>query len=503
MARDGVRLRKILVSLSGARSDALDQCPTERGKFEGIGGAVLTTSVLATLSMWFALYSAIGANPFVAAVVALAWGLAIMSLDRWLVGTIPAEGGRRWRLAMPRIALAVLLGAVISTPLVLQIFRAEIDAQIVEIKQRRANSFAAEQERGNVGRELVAARNTVNSLQRVIASRGDVPLDPSADARIRGLTQQREAQRKVMDDHYQEWQCQLYGGDDCPRRGAGPLAAASRTAYLSAKSRFDDLNGQIEDRKRELTEEGEAARSIRLQQAQADLPAARQRLAAVERRQDVLQRSFDEENRGSDGLLIRLQALNEASGNDLTLNGARLLLFLLFLVIECLPVAVKLMQRPGVYEEIIKMQSDRELRLARKKISPVPGGLFADEGSSVRDIWVPGPGESRDRGTRQRAEHPEHRERPEWTERSEWGPVSEQDPPTRSGPGSGARFAPPDGSAERSETRREEPSGDTGEQPSPGHEAIRDALDTRVTQTVDPQGAPSDGRPLYDDDDDF
>lgn len=491
-------MRTLLISLSGARADALDRCPTERGKFEGIGGAVLTTSVLATLSMWFALYSAIGANPFVSAVVALAWGLAIMSLDRWLVGTIPAEGGRRWRLALPRVALAILLGAVISTPLVLQIFRTEIDAQIVEIKQRRADEFATEKERGSVGRELDAARKAVAGLKSVISSRGDVPLDPAADPRIRALTAQRDQQRKVMDKHYQEWQCQLYGGRDCPRRGAGPLAAASRADYLNAKSQVDDLNRQIEDRKRELGEAGEAARSVRLQQAQNDLPAAERRLAAVQRRQDALQRAFDQENRGSDGLLIRLQALNEASGNDLTLNGARLLLFLLFLVIECLPIAVKLMQRPGVYEEIIKLQADRELRLARKKIAPVPGGLFADEPTSIRDIWAPPETESLDRRSRERTEWvsgPERSDRP-----PHGGPL----PGTPSAPSSDRKRRRPDRDGKRRPSDRDgtESPADTADHPSPGHEAIRDALDTRVTQAVEPPGPPE-GRPLYGDDDKY
>ena len=34
-------------------------------------------------------------------------------------------------------------------------------------------------------------------------------------------------------------------------------------------------------------------------------------------------------------------------------TGARILLFLLFLVIECLPVTVKLLQQPGNYEQIL------------------------------------------------------------------------------------------------------------------------------------------------------
>ncbi|MCR3742425.1 protein of unknown function (DUF4407) [Actinomadura glauciflava] len=477
-------MRRILITLSGARASVLDQCPTERGKFEGIGGAVLTTSTLATISMWFALSSAIGVHPVAAMPLALLWGLAILSLDRWLVATIPSSGGRRWKLALPRVAMAVLLGFVISTPLVLQIFRAEIDAQIVEIKQRRADDFALDQKRGAIGADVARDRQAVAGLQQVIASQGDVPLDPASDVRIRALTQQRDDQRKQMQSQYQQWQCQLYGGPQCPRKGDGPLAAASEAGYRNAKKRVDDLNGQIEDRKRELTATGDAAKRTRLEQAQADLPAARQRLTADERRQADLQRSFDAQNGNTHGLLIRLQALDEVSGKDVVLNGARILLFLLFLLIECLPVAVKLLQKTSNYDQILALEAKKELQQAKKKIVPVPGNLFGGEsGGSVHDIW----------GERQR-------------EQEEWRPARPSGPGRETGSSGGEggiQGAPEWGSGPGGPPAgtRPEASGD-GTPPSSEHEAIRNALDTRVTRTVDSSDR-SDGQPLYTDDDDF
>ncbi|SNR23201.1 DUF4407 domain-containing protein [Actinomadura mexicana] len=476
-------MRRILITLSGARASVLDQCPTERGKFEGIGGAVLTTSTLAAISMWFALSSAIGVNPLAAAPLALLWGLAILSLDRWLVATIPSTGGRRWKLVLPRVAMAVLLGFVISTPLVLQIFRAEIDAQIVEIKQRRADDFALDQKRGAIGAEVALDRKSVAALQQVIASQGDVPLDPASDVRIRALTRQRDDQQKQMQSDYRQWQCQLYGGPQCPKKGAGPLAAASETAYRNAKKRVDDVNGQIEDRKRELTATGEAAKRTRLEQAGADLPAARQRLAADERRQAALQHAFDAQNGNTDGLLIRLQALDEVSGKDVVLNGARILLFLLFLLIECLPVTVKLLQRTSNYDEILALEARRELREAKKKIVPVPGNLFGTEsGGSVQEIW-----------------DERQREQGEWRAvRPPGGNPETGSPPAEDESEDASQWS--SGPSDPAGTRPEATG--NGMVPSSEHEAIRNALDTRVTRTVDPSDR-SDGQPLYTDDDDF
>ena len=59
---------------------------------------------------------------------------------------------------------------------------------------------------------------------------------------------------------------------------------------------------------------------------------------------------------------MRLEALSQLSSGNLTVAAARLLLFLLFLVIECLPVTVKLLQRPGQYEAALREAKKAERR---------------------------------------------------------------------------------------------------------------------------------------------
>ncbi|MGI5161680.1 DUF4407 domain-containing protein [Microbispora sp. CA-102843] len=385
-------MRRFLIALSGAQSDVLAQCKTEYGKFEGIGGAVLTTSVLAVISMSFALHSALGVNLFVAIVVGLVWGLAIMSLDRWLVGTIRSDGPLRRRLFMaaPRIAMAVLLGFVISTPLVLQIFQGEINAQIAKIKEREAETFIAQQKQSAVGKDVEGLRKEVADLEKVVSSRGDVPLDPARDPKVKDLTAERANEQKLADQHYKEWQCQLYGGKSCPKKGDGPLAQDSKRAYDKNKGRIDLLNRQIEARRKELAAGSEAAKASRLESAQAALPKARAELDAALERQTALRESFDNENLAMNGLLIRLRALNEVTGKDGTLSAARGLLFLLFLLIECLPVFVKLMQRPGNYERVLALAEQDEFRRARGSFAarPANGSVPASAvGAEDRNLW--------------------------------------------------------------------------------------------------------------------
>src|SRR5258708_3159287 len=142
---------RLLIWLSGAQPDILAQCKQDRPKYIGVGSAVLVTSSVAVVSMTFALHIALPPNfplplpfasPFalhialaakfpVAVPFAFAWGLAIMSLDRWLVVSLVRQSPLRYfLLALPRLLLGLLFGVIISTPLTLQIFHVEIDNQI-------------------------------------------------------------------------------------------------------------------------------------------------------------------------------------------------------------------------------------------------------------------------------------------------------------------------------------------------------------------------------------
>ncbi len=402
--RGGTGMNNLLISLSGARPEILARCPTERLKFQSLGWAILITSGMATVSMWFALSSAMGVNPFLAALPALMWGLIIMGIDRWLVTSMPVGGARRLTIAIPRLLMALLLGSLISTPIVLRIFQSEINAQIAVIKAQRASAFLAEQQHDQVGQQVVYWRKDVANLQKVIDSGGEVALNPATYPQVQSLTKQRAAAQAQAQQEYQQWQCQLYGGSGCTVKGNGPLAQASERAYNQDEAQVQSLTGQIQQRGQQLSATDAASKQARLQQAKTALPGAQQQLSVAVARQNELQQTFDAQNEATNGLLIRLQALDQLAGKGFTLNAARLLLFLLFLVIECLPVTVKLLQQPGNYEKILRAAADRELKDAQKayRTRPRSSGMAATapptltlpgadtptrRNTSLRSIW--------------------------------------------------------------------------------------------------------------------
>jgi hypothetical protein len=382
------RFSRFLLTLAGALPEIVDRTPEERVKLQSLGWAILITSGVAAVSMWFALTAAMGVNGFAAVLVALAWGLVIMGVDKWLVTSMPVDSTRRkLAVAAPRFLLAVFLGTLISTPFVLRIFQPEINAEIAVIRQQQFSEFLTGHQHGQLVHQADSLQARVNDLDQIIASGGQVSVNPAADPQTQSLITQRTHEIELEQKYYQQFQCQLNGGGPgCPTVtavGAGPAALAAKRSYDQAAAQVSNLTNEIQNRERQLTANGAVSAKDRLQQAQEALPTAQHQLDAVQAQLDSLQESFKAQNNSDNGLLIRLEALNRMAGNSLTVNAARLLLFLMFLLIECLPVTVKLLQ-PGDYEKIRARETDMRL-----KISLIQEGLQRQRRVSGQEGHLP------------------------------------------------------------------------------------------------------------------
>jgi hypothetical protein len=142
--------RNFLWWCAGGVPEVLSKYPTEKAKYEGIGGAVLTTGVLAFVSGFYAIYSTLASGSYgvlISIAFGLLWGLAIFNLDRYIVASLrkSSDPATRWRQrlretwlpALPRIGLAVLIGITLSKPLELRLFQNAIAGQAA-INQEQA-----------------------------------------------------------------------------------------------------------------------------------------------------------------------------------------------------------------------------------------------------------------------------------------------------------------------------------------------------------------------------
>ncbi|MEO5875781.1 MAG: DUF4407 domain-containing protein [Streptosporangiaceae bacterium] len=353
-------MRNFLIWISGVQPDLLEQAPADRAKYQGIGGAVLTTATLAAISMYFALQMAVRAPWWGALFISIVWFGAILNLDRWLVVSIQRTDKRRQALtvALPRLLLALLFGVVISTPLVLQIFRPEVEAEINKIRLEQTEQFQGDLTGGATGKKIKDLETREASLLATISSGGAIT-DAEADPTVVNLRSQLDSWSDKRDNARRLAACELTGFN-CPggttgKSGDGPIYRQRLAEQNDAQAEVDKLTRRLDSRIKDLQTSEKTSRSQTLRDANAALPGVQKQLTTLRDLQHSEQTAFEEKNENNTGFLIRLKALDRVSGDDFTLGMWRLLLFLLITTLECLPIFVKILQLFGprtAYEQI-------------------------------------------------------------------------------------------------------------------------------------------------------
>ena len=168
------RIGNALAALAGARPDILETTPGARARFVALGGVLLSTGGLAVLSAAFAVHMALGAWWPVALLIGLGWGTVIVNLDRMLLVGMAHDSSvrRNAALAVPRIALALVLGTVIATPLTLQVFHREIDTQVVALQAENSDAYKKSLDADARFRQLPAMKQQVATEEGIVASGG-------------------------------------------------------------------------------------------------------------------------------------------------------------------------------------------------------------------------------------------------------------------------------------------------------------------------------------------
>ena len=128
---------------AGADEDILKYSSyADHVKYVGLGGVVLATGVMAALSMGFAIHTIFNGNWYATIPIAIVWSLIVFNLDRFIVSsTGKGDGkdtisGKEFLNALPRLAMAILLGLTISAPLETRIFSREIEREWIETKDQ-------------------------------------------------------------------------------------------------------------------------------------------------------------------------------------------------------------------------------------------------------------------------------------------------------------------------------------------------------------------------------
>lgn len=160
-------LTKLLWRAAGADEKVLEKCSyTDHVKYAAIGGIIIFTALLASISAGFAIQS-IFKNTVASVLVAVFWGIMIYNLDRFIVSATGKGDGKEgisWydlKLGWPRIILAIIIGIVISAPLEVKIMEPEIERMLMdEVKDKK--EFFKTQETPSLD-QIKTLKNQINS----------------------------------------------------------------------------------------------------------------------------------------------------------------------------------------------------------------------------------------------------------------------------------------------------------------------------------------------------
>ena len=364
--------RGLLIWLSGADPDTLSRSPREKRKYSGLGGVVLTTACMAGLSAGFALHSGVRAPLAVSVLIAVLWALAIANLDRWLV----AAAGRRelwWQnlaTLVPRILLALVIGAVVSTPLVLWIFQREIQAQLTVTQQVERNTY--EQRLRSDARFAVipGLQAEVTKLQQVAAGSLVEDLVGKDPAVVRD-----QVEYDALDKRYSEARAKAIaefdGTDGTGQQGGGPAYKTKLKAAGELREQRDAAKVKL-DRSRSAALERQKSTSSKEQAtAQGELATKEAELARLKSLKQAEEDRYLIDSGNDRGLLAQLEALSQITDSNATLKTAYLTLLLFITAIEILPVLTKFLLNigpPTAYDEILATAEQSDVQAARTRI---------------------------------------------------------------------------------------------------------------------------------------
>lgn len=310
---------------SGVHIPTLMKSPSEYSKYFGIGATIFFTAFFAALAGAYAMYfvfSGSALSVFIAGGFGLLWGLAIFNMDRYIVSSINknTSPSKQFLQATPRIALAILIGIVISRPLELKVFDKEIEAQL------KTNY-------------LQSQRSRINTLNETFDQKYKVEFD-----KLYLLREERDSLQKALKSDQQKLNYEIFGNKTSETSGVvgyGPYAKRKEFDLKNREEYFNGLRQRINEQE-DLIDERKKFDGL-----------FDDRLATAKQLDSIANLAgFADRN----AALGQLKYLKNGKINDSTYWAINFI-GLLFVFFECLPVFVKLMSGRGPYDFLI---SDHE-----------------------------------------------------------------------------------------------------------------------------------------------
>lgn len=356
-------IREQLLTIAGANRSVLRDAPKERTKQVAMGAVLLSTAAIASVSASYALYVAVHLWVPFAVIGGLAWGLIILNLDRWLVVSTPRLTTKLGTLAMalPRVLLAILIGAVISTPLTLAVFSSEINAEVKVMAAEKESAFTTQLQNDSRYKQLPEMQKQIQALQDDLAH-GVTDADVMSDPAVVDLQHRLDAVTEKYDEANAAVLCEEDG--TCGTHIPGIAAAAEEKVATRDRlaAQVQNLQSQLTALKPQVRQQLMAQDGKKSADERVQLAALQTQVADTQNRRDAEIAAHREAVGQGDGILARLTALGRIQDGDSSLATAHLMLFLFMTALECLPIIFKTMLAlgpPSLYERLVLLDEEK------------------------------------------------------------------------------------------------------------------------------------------------
>lgn len=320
-------LNELMWYCSGANKEIIRKCPNEYSKYFGIGGTILFTALMATLSGGYAFFTAFNSSG-IAVCFGIFWGAMIFNLDRFIVNTMYTDNKHTisWLELLsgaPRIIIAIFLGIVISYPLELKLFEDDIDARIEQLKIENLDKYNRKidltfSEIGSNNKETKEIDSKKEKLQDEI---NESKIKWESIKKVARKGTKTDNQGNVIEYTYYVWPQEYYD---------------KKKDYEEIKARNEIDIGDYKNKKKDIEDKIKKDEAVKGQ----------------------YKTSNNEQNVKLSDLSIRMEAFGLLKEEKPAIATASLFIMLLLIIIEISPVLFKMMLASGDYDVIMEAEKN-------------------------------------------------------------------------------------------------------------------------------------------------
>ena len=404
------RCSDFFIFCSGANKEIIDDYPTERNKFTGIGATIFLTACLASLSGGYAM-NLVFESIWLSILLGIFWGIVIFNLDRYIVSSLRKEKDpniKEYLKAAPRIIIAIIIAFVVSKPIELRLFQNVIEKELERIVKTEDAKFDEEEQKriNELNRQLASINEQEqNDKMKIFSSnpiyQGLKDKLPKLEEEINNKEQKIASNKKIISEntsqeirYRKQVDSETNETEEIPYEVwlPNPIAVSKINENRKLESELQQLQSELSDSKQKQkdieTSLIEQAKSIsdKYKSAKDNLS---QQIENLNKTYLERKMAWVNANKRNVDLSARLDALENISKSSNVIRHSGIFIALLFISLEIAPVVVKILTKRGPYDERLDAIEYQSYIEESKKIDTLNREIneymkLADEAAKLR-----------------------------------------------------------------------------------------------------------------------